>query len=108
MCIRDRDKAGLDSGDIIEAIEGKTTREMSLAEILTYTSGEPGSNLNIAVVRPRKAEPQKITVTRNTVSIPAVSDKTLEDGVGYIKVDAFTQGKSQELSLIHISEPTRP
>ena len=92
------DKAGLDSGDIIEAIEGRTTREMSLAEILTYTSGEPGSNLNIAVVRPRKAEPQKITVTRNTVSIPAVSDKTLEDGVGYIKVDAFTQGKSQEIA----------
>src|SRR5512143_1934076 len=46
------DKAGLESGDIIEAIEGKTTREMSLAEIMTYTMGEPGSNLHIAVVRP--------------------------------------------------------
>src|SRR5690242_7049028 len=92
------DKAGLESGDIIEAIEGKTTREMSLAEIMTYTMGEPGSNLNIAVVRPRKAEPQKLTITRNTVSIPAVSDKNLEDGIGYIKVDAFTQGKSQEIA----------
>ena len=92
------DKAGLESGDIIEGIEGKTTREMSLAEILTYTAGEPGSNLTIAVVRPRKAEPQKLTITRNTVTIPAVSDKTLEEGVGYIKVDAFTQGKSQEIA----------
>ena len=92
------DKAGLEGGDIIEAIEGRTTREMSLAEILTYTSGEPGSNLNIAVVRPRKAEPQKLTITRNAVSIPAVSDKTVDDGIGYIKVDAFTQGKSQEIA----------
>ena len=92
------DKAGLDTGDIIEAIEGKTTREMSLAEILNYTTGEPGSNLNIAVVRPRKAEPQKITITRNNVTVPPISDKTLEDGIGYIKVDAFTQGKAQEIA----------
>lgn len=92
------DKAGLESGDIIEAIEGKTTREMSLAEIMTYTMGEPGSNLNIAVVRPRKAEPQKITITRNMVTVPAVSDKTLDDGIGYIKVDAFSQGKAQEIA----------
>ena len=92
------DKAGLESGDIIEAIEGKTTREMSLAEIMTYTMGEPGSNLNIAVVRPRKAEPQKLTITRNTVNIPAVSEKSLDDGIGYIKIDAFTQGKAQEVA----------
>ena len=92
------DKAGLESGDIIEGIEGRTTREMSLAEILTYTTGEPGSNLNIAVVRPRKAEPQKLTITRNAVTIPAVSDKTVDEGIGYIKVDAFVQGKSQEIA----------
>jgi carboxyl-terminal processing protease len=71
---------------------------MSLAEILTYTTGEPGSNLNIAVVRPRKAEPQKLTITRNAVTIPAVSDKTVDEGIGYIKVDAFVQGKSQEIA----------
>jgi carboxyl-terminal processing protease len=92
------DKAGLDSGDIIEAIEGQTTREMSLAEILTYTRGEPGSNLNIAVVRPRKAAPQKITITRDTVTIPLVSDKMLGDGVGYLRVDAFNEGKAQEIA----------
>ena len=92
------DKAGLESGDIIEGIEGKTTREMSLAEILTYTSGEIGSNLNIAVVRPRKAEPQKLTITRNNITYPPVSDKTLEEGIGYIKVDAFNAGKTQEVA----------
>lgn len=92
------DKAGLEGGDIIEAIESKTTREMSLAEIQNDMSGEAGSNVNIAVVRPRKAEPQKITITRNTVTIPAVQDKTLDDGIGYIKVDAFTQGKAQEIA----------
>ena len=33
------DKAGIDSGDIVEAIESKSTREMSLAEIESALSG---------------------------------------------------------------------
>src|SRR5215472_131800 len=45
------DKAGLQDTDILEAIEGKSTREMSLAEIHSILTGEPGSNLNLSVVR---------------------------------------------------------
>jgi carboxyl-terminal processing protease len=92
------DKAGIDNGDIFEAIEGRTTREMSLAEIQALLAGEPGSNVNVSVVRARRAEPQKVTITRNTVTIPAVSEKSLDDGIIYIKVDAFNKGKAQEIS----------
>jgi carboxyl-terminal processing protease len=92
------DKAGIENGDIFEAIEGRTTREMSLAEIQSLLAGEPGSNVNISVVRARRAEPQKVTITRNLVKIPEVSEKSLEDGIVYIKVDAFAKGKSQEIA----------
>ena len=92
------DKAGVENGDIFEAIEGRTTREMSLAEIQSLLSGEPGSNVNVSVVRARRAEPQKMTITRNIVKIPDVSEKTFEDGIIYIKVDAFTKGKSEEIA----------
>ena len=92
------DKAGIDSGDIIEAIEGRSTREMSLAEVHTLLSGQPGSSVSVSVVRTRKVEPQKITITRGMVSIPAANDKMLEDGIGYIHVDALTKGKSQEIA----------
>ncbi len=92
------DKAGVETGDIIEAIEGKSTREMSLAEIHTLLSGQPGSNVNVSIVRTRKVEPQKITITRNIVSIPAASDKMLQEGIGYVKVDALTKGKAQEVA----------
>jgi carboxyl-terminal processing protease len=71
---------------------------MSLAEIHAVLAGEPGSNVTVAVVRPRRAEPQKIVITRDVVSIPPVSDKMLADNVGYVKVDAFSQGKSQEVA----------
>jgi carboxyl-terminal processing protease len=92
------DKAGIENGDIFEAIEGRTTREMSLAEIQSLLAGEPGSNVNVSVVRARRAEPQKVTITRNTVRIPDVSEKSFEDGILYIKVDAFNKGKAQEIA----------
>jgi carboxyl-terminal processing protease len=92
------DKAGVENSDIFESIEGKSTRDLSLAEIHGMLAGEPGSTLTVAVVRPRRAEPQKIVITRDMVTIPPVSDKMLADNVGYLKVDAFPAGKSQEIA----------
>ena len=92
------DKAGVDSGDIIEAIEGKSTRDMSLAEIDGILTGQVGSVVNVSVVRPRKAAPVKTAITRDVVIDPAVSDKMLEDGIGYIKIDDFPKGRSQEVA----------
>ena len=58
------DKAGLQDSDIIEAIETKSTREMSLAEIHNMLEGDPGSTVNVAVVRARRAEPQRQQLAR--------------------------------------------
>ena len=92
------DKAGGENSDIIESIEGKSTHDMSLAEIRSLLTGETGSTVTVAVVRPRRAEPQKIVIARDAVTIPPVSDKMLADNVGYIKVDAFPDGKSEEIA----------
>ena len=92
------DKAGIQASDIFEAIEGKSTREMSLAEIRNLLLGQPGSNLNVAVVRARRAEPQKTVITRDIVNVPPVADKMVEDGIGYIRVDAINKGKAQEIA----------
>src|SRR5271169_2156173 len=92
------EKAGIEDTDIFESIEGRSTRDMSLPEIRSLLSGTPGSTLNVAVVRARRAEPQKMVITRDIVSIPPVSDKMLEDGIGYVKVDALTKGKAQEIA----------
>ena len=92
------DKSGLQDTDILESIEGKSTREMSLARIHSLLSGDPGSTVTLSVVRARRAEPEKVVITRDVVSIPPVEDKTLADGIGEIHVDALNKGKSQEIA----------
>ncbi|MBZ5572616.1 MAG: PDZ domain-containing protein [Acidobacteriia bacterium] len=92
------DKAGLVDSDILEAIEGKSTREMSLAEVRNLLVGQPGSNVTVSVVRARRAEPEKVVMTRSIVTIPPVTEKIVADGIGIVQVDAFTKGKSQEVA----------
>ncbi|HST12232.1 MAG TPA: S41 family peptidase [Terriglobales bacterium] len=92
------DKAGIQGSDIFEAIDGHSTREMSLAGIRALLSGQPGSNIAVSVVRARRAEPQKLTITRDVVAIPTATEKLMEDGVGYIKADTFSKGKSLEIA----------
>lgn len=92
------DKAGIDSGDIIEALEGRSTREMSLAEIDAALSGSVGSTVNLSIVRARRAEPTKVTVTRENVQIPPVSSEVMDQEIGYLKIDGFPKGRSQEIA----------
>ena len=92
------DKAGIEGGDIIEAVEGRSTRDMSLAEIQNLMTGQPGSQINLSVVRARRSEPQKIAIVREVVTVPPVVQRMMEAGIGYIKVDTFTKGKAQEIA----------
>jgi carboxyl-terminal processing protease len=92
------DKAGLNPGDIIEAVNEKSTRELSLAELNGSLGGTTGSAVTLNVVRPTKAKPQKITITRGIVSYPAVSPKMLESQIGYIRPEGFPKGRAQEIA----------
>jgi carboxyl-terminal processing protease len=92
------DKAGIGAGDIIEFIDGQSTHEMSLASVKARLSGDPGSRVDCSIIRARKIEPQKITIVREVVGMPAVQDQAMADGVGYIKAQALNKGKAQEIA----------
>ncbi len=80
------DKAGLTDGDIIEAIGGQDTRDLSLAMIQMLLEGQPGSELTVSVVRPRKATPEKISMTRLAPVIAPVSETMYENStILYLK-----------------------
>jgi carboxyl-terminal processing protease len=80
------DKANLNDGDIIEAIGGQDTRDISLAMIQLLLEGQPGSELTVSVVRPRKAAPEKISMTRVASVLPPVSETMYENSsILYLK-----------------------
>lgn len=80
------DKANLNDGDIIEAIGTQDTRDISLAVIRLMLEGAPGSELSLSVVRPRKATPEKLTMTRVVTPLPPVGETMYENSsILYLK-----------------------
>ena len=92
------DKAGLTAGDIIETVEGLSTHDLSLAAIKNHLMGDSGSRLELTIIRTRKIEPQKLTIVRDIVALPAVQEQMATGDVGVIKAQVLTKGKAQEIS----------
>src|ERR1700733_8199504 len=90
-------KAGLTTGDMLESIKGIATRDMPLAYARLLLKGQPGSTVDLSVLR-RKPEPQKLTMTREVINYPVVESKLLPDQIGYIKIPSMSQGKIKEVT----------
>ena len=93
------DKEHLADGDVIESIGEQSTRELSLAVIRLLLEGKPGSTLTISVVRPRKADPDKITLTRSVTAPASIGEQQLENStILYLKPGQLTQARVDEIA----------
>jgi len=91
-------KLNLSTGDVLEAINGVGTRDMPLAYAQLLLQGEPGSNVELTVLRLRNPEPQKISITRTEVKSPDVTTKTLENGYVQVHVSALDKAHVKQLA----------
>lgn len=80
-------EAGVQVGDVLVAIDGAPVAGKSLDEIAEDMRGEPGSKVKLTFRR--AGQTREITVTRRAIYQDYVWSKTLEEGIEYIKVEAF-------------------
>jgi carboxyl-terminal processing protease len=90
-------KAGLRSGDILEAIAGFTTREMSVGQAQILLAGDPGTAVKVSVVRRGRTEPQETELIRAQLPTLQVSTDKLEGDIGYLRVPTLETGKANEI-----------
>src|SRR6202041_2880409 len=93
------EKEQIEDGDIVEAIEGHSTREMSLVMIRLLLEGKPGTNVTFSLVRPRKAEPDKITLTRSVSPAPPLGQTEYESSsILYLKPVVLNKERVNEIA----------
>src|SRR6202035_2941598 len=61
------EKASLRSGEILEAIGGFSSRDMSVSQATMLLQGAPGTPVKVAVVRRGKTEPQEVSINRAVI-----------------------------------------
>lgn len=91
-------KAGLTTTDVLETINGVATRDMPLAFAELLLKGDAGSTIEVGVLRFRKPEPQKLTLTRAMVLFPAVNGKMLADNVGYVQAESLEGNGTRDVA----------
>jgi carboxyl-terminal processing protease len=89
--------AGLQAGDVITLIDGKSTKGLGTDQDAKMLRGDKGTVVKLTIVRDGTELPE-IAVTRDTIHQPSVYSKLLDGGIGYARLTVFGQNTADELT----------
>lgn len=90
--------AGLQRGDYIAAIEGKSTAEMTIDQVTGLIKGAEGTEVAIRVKR--GSEEIDVKPKRGQIHLPVVSGGMIEGVVGYLNVDSFSEDADEQFAAM--------
>ena len=90
------DKAGIRMGDVIEYIDTKATRDISLYDARQLVAGDAGTAVNLRVLRAGE-KPQTIKVVRGTYKVPAAESRIEAGKIGVVKVYSLEDGEANDI-----------
>lgn len=90
------DQAGLNAGDIIEYIDNKATRDISLYDAKQLLNGPAGSEVKLRVLR-ANSSPLTISVKRGSSRAPAAEARMEAGRIGILRINSFGDGDAAEV-----------
>ncbi len=91
------DRAGLLRGDQFLKVDDHDLAGLSIDECLTLLRGKPGSEVHVAVSRPRTGEVLEKTITREIIRVESVKDvHMINDQIGYVRLLQFGERTGEE------------
>jgi carboxyl-terminal processing protease len=90
------DQAGIKPGDIIEYIDNKATRDISLYDAKQLLNGPAGSEVKLRVLR-ANSSPLTVTVKRGSARAAAAEGRMEAGRVGVLRINSLGDGESNEI-----------
>src|SRR5215467_8865648 len=92
-------KAGIHPGDVIIAVDGKSTENMSTGDVADMLKGPKGTTVHISISREGVEKPMEFTLVRDEIPRYSVDVHFLiKPGVGYMHVNGFNETTEHEVS----------
>ncbi|MGA8572687.1 MAG: S41 family peptidase [Desulfobaccales bacterium] len=88
---------GIQPGDQIVKINGKSTKNMNLADAVKLIRGPQGSKVTLTINREGFAHPKDFVITREIIPIRSVKARILEGGIGYVRITNFQDQTDSDL-----------
>jgi carboxyl-terminal processing protease len=89
------DQAGIKAGDIIEYIDNKATRDISLYDAKQLLNGAAGSEVKLRVLR-ANSSPLTVNVKRGTARAAAAEARMEAGRVGILRINSLNDGEGNE------------
>ena len=89
--------AGIESGDLIIKLDGKSVKGLGLNEAVTMMRGPKGSKVELTIVREGAPAPFDVTLTRDVIKVQSVRARLLEPGFGYLRIAQFQNETGADL-----------
>jgi carboxyl-terminal processing protease len=91
-------RAGIHPGDIIVAVDGKPTDNMTTGDVADLLKGPKGTTVHITVLREDNDKPLEFTVVRDEIPRYSVDlHFMIKPGVGYMHVSGFNETTEKEV-----------
>jgi carboxyl-terminal processing protease len=92
-------RAGIRPGDIIAAIDGKSTDNMSTTDVADLLKGPKGTTVRITMLREGADHPLEFSVVRDEIPRYSVDlHFMIRPGVGYMHISGFQETTEHEVS----------
>ena len=91
-------KAGIKSGDIITAIDDKSTREMNMEQVANKIRGKYGTIVTLEL-KDKEGKLRKVNVVRAEIKNPSVAGQMLANTkIGYIRIAMFNENTGDDFA----------
>ena len=91
-------RLGIRAGDVISEVEGTSTDDLSLDDVVKRLKGPKGTTVHIKIIRVGIKEPIPLTIVRAAIPTNSISNTLMiRPGVGYIRIKDFTSTTVREL-----------
>lgn len=85
---------GVQPGDQLMAVDGKSSAQMSLDDAAHAIRGDAGTKVSLSLLR--NGNPVEITLERSNVSMPTVQANMVTGDIGYIHIYSFAKHTPEE------------
>ena len=93
-------RQGLQPGDHLLEIDGKSVVGAKPDGVRSLTRGEPGTELHVKIERDGEPKPMGFTLVREEIQLHNVSYADfVDDGIGYIRLDRFSRNAGDEVRM---------
>jgi len=90
-------KAGIKTGDVILAVNGKSTQGLSLTETVLLIRGPSGTTVRLLIQHEAETTPVEIDVVRAQINAPTVTYQMMGN-IAYIDITSFSENTNDELN----------